>query len=315
MRYWLALLAMGLFISSTASALPIKQIKSSKRMNDTNIYGKLELRHQMNTYYDEENFLERQEPSVHVRTQIGAMMYNGAVDAYMTLGVYKTAETQEVSQRRPEFEVDYYPYRGEVFTLLQYSILKTPLAERGGQRESEEDVKSDGTIFVFGLAPTIKYPIAVGTNKMRLKAGFDGWTRLYSRRQYTEEYEVDETSDHYSLSTSDEDKEIEDFAPHYYTQAMTGISFEPSSFDSFKAEITGNYSSIFHPKYETTESGTDYSYGAERSSYYRFRLQWGVNDRVTFVNDFYHFHEGLFEENRRGEKRRYRNIARLTCKL
>jgi hypothetical protein len=33
------------------------------------------------------------------------------------------------------------------------------------------------------------------------------------------------------------------------------------------------------------------------------------------VNELYAYYDGLFQEQRKGDDRRFRNVARLTCKL
>jgi len=299
------------------------QVSSQKRGESPlggNWYGAVELRHHINTYYDADGFLARQSPFVHARLQLGAQFYSGFIDAYTTLGVYKAPDTQQVLQRRPEIAVDVYPLKNEYVTIQQYNIAQLPYRETRPDPESEE-THAYGTVYTFGLAPSVKYPLRFGGLRVDMKLGLDGWTRLYSQPQYTDSYErqdldEEEGDGRLGLAEGEVDEEpIEDSALHYRTLATSGFAFALDSAPSFTTELTANYQSRFEPVYTRTEDGTDHHYGADRYSYYKARINYAISDRLSFSNDFYHFFEGAFDAKRRGEERRYRNMARITCRL
>lgn len=288
-------------------------------------YGTAEVRHHVNTYYDQAGFYARQEPSTHVRLQLGAQFYEGLIDAYATLGVFKIPETQQIMQRQPELAFDLYPYRGQYLTVLQYNLLQLPVKEAATAPVSEDDRSSEtqatrGTVYTIGLAPTFKVPVPVGSTRVDFKGGFDGWTRLYSRRQYVEGMSDEDDEGRFGLSTGAADtgdqEPIEDYAMHYRSQILAGAAIEPSMTKGFTGELTAHHHSRFDPRYVRDQEGTvDYEYGATRYSYYRIRLRYELTERLAITNDFYHFFDGAFQAKRDGDDRRFRNIMRLSCKL
>jgi hypothetical protein len=322
--------------SDSAPGMPTMAAqKSASRVDAGGFYSTIELRHHVNTYYDAEGYLAKREPSLHARLQFGTQLYSGLIDTYATLGVYKLPSTQQVLQRRPELAVDVYPVRNSYFTLLQYNFIQLPFEkpdeiDARRERESSEDEKTtdtvDGTIYTIGFAPTVHWPLALGASTLELKTGLDAWTRLYSRRQYTgdftDEMAEDDGEDRLGLDPEGSDPDgaegepIEDYAMHYQTQYMAGFAFKPSFVPGLTSELTANHNSRFDPRYTRDEEGAvDYEYSASRYSYYRWRLQYEITPRVALINDFYHFHEGFFEGKRQGDDRRFRNIARITCRL
>lgn len=286
-------------------------------------YGTAEVRHHINTYYDQEGYYARQEPSTHVRLQLGAQFYDGMVDAYATLGVFKIPETQEIMQRRPEVAVDLYPYRNEYFTLTQYNLLQLPVKAQSTVPMNEDDraetLLDDSASYTFGLAPTGHLPFQAIQAKFDVQLGLDGWTRLYSRRQYTTDVRPadDEEDDDLALTTAPEEQApLEDTAMHYRSQAFGGIGLSPVNMRDLSTNVSAHYQSRFDPRYERDEEGSvDYKYGVTRYSYYKIRLRYEINDRLAVTNDFYNFFDGAFQGKREGEDRRFRNIARLSCKL
>lgn len=287
-------------------------------------YGTAELRHHSNTYYDTEGALKRQEPSVHARLQLGAQFYEGLIDAYVTMGVFKVPETQQLMQRRPELAFDYYPLHGENVSVLQYNMVQLPVKTSAtipiNEDEKYEMSLDPGAIYTIGLAPSAKFPFQALSSRFEVKGGLDGWTRMFSRRQFTSEYFVpqdDEVDDGgpFALAPTDSDP-IEDYALHYRAQAMSGFSWSPLAFKEFSTEATLHMQSQFDPRYTRDDEGdVDYKYGVYRYSYYRARLRYEISERLAVTNDFYHFFEGAFQAKREGEDRRFRNILRLSCKL
>ena len=284
-------------------------------------YGTLELRHHVNTYYDKDDYLAGQEPSVHARMKLGARFYGGAIDAYGTLGVYKRPRTQVVYQRRPELELDFYPLRLGSFTLLQYNLIKLPFSSKDSvlAEDTGRDVTvdtSEGTVYEFGIAPIVRWTHPTAYGDVRLMAVTDNWTKLYSRPQYTSDYTEDYEEREFGLGpeATAEEEPIEDYAPHYFSHVMVASGFR-SNYWPLYAEISGNHVSKFQPKYKANEGKKDYDYGAERHSYYKMRVRYEIDSRWSVTNDFYQYFGGLFASQRRQAERRFRNIARLSCNL
>jgi hypothetical protein len=299
--------------------------KRAAAENGPDLYGTVELRHHINTFYEDDGYRGPQEPSGHLRLQAGAQMYEQKVDVYATVGVYKIPRTQQVRQRRPEIAADFYPWRDRYFTLLQYNIVRLPFDEREQDPDVEDFEGADaGSIYIMGLAPTVKYPFIALNSEWKIKGGLDAWSKLYTRKQYTEEYDqefrdpvTDETRFRSVNVETDEDQEpIEDYAMHGNLLTMVGFDFEPGLIHGFSSEATVNYNRKFVPRYSRNDNGTtEHEYGVDDYSFYRLRAKYEINERVAIVNDFYHFHGGFFEAKRDGDSRRYRNIARITCRL
>jgi len=290
-----------------------------------NIYSAVELRHHLNTYYDIQGYRARQEPSLHARAKLGATMQEGAIDAYATVGIIKGTQTQQLVQRRPEIEIDVYPLFGTYGQIIQYNIMQLPFAHEDETTESDSDNSTDqqGTIYTLGLAPTLVLPYEINGSSLKMKAGFDFWTELFSRKQKRD----DEDRDHFALDDDEQDDESqsdtgEDSALRLFSQYMVGMVISPAWSRATELEASIYYDSDFIPEYSDAEAGSDdeaeqrdYRYKADRDSHYRIRLQYELSERLAFINDFYHFHEGFFAKKVYDDDRRYRNIARLSYKL
>jgi hypothetical protein len=345
MRAWLVLAAASAVVAASSAsaqqmiapsmpAAPAAPAVSATRVSGPvgsgpRWYGTVELRHHINTYYQPDGGYGHEEPSLHARLQVGAQMYDGMVDAYATLGVFKIPETQEVMQRQPELSLDLYPYRNQYFTLLQYNLLRMPVKSSAtvtAPDDEEKEQATESTMLLFGVAPVARLPLDFEHARVELKTGVDGWTRLYSRRQYTTTTPVpmdDPDDDHFSLTdegaptTVGGGEPIEDYAMHYDLEGMTGFGVSPAFARGLLFEGTVHHHSRFEPRYyrDEADQSVSYDYAVERYSFYRIRLRYDLTDRLSIANDFYHFHDGFFAENRKGEDRRFRNVARVTCKL
>lgn len=312
--------------SSSFGASPsIKSTKQESLPIPGKWYGAVELRHHVSTYYDDDGAYAHQTPSLHARAQLGAQFYDGVVDLYGTFGAYKLAGTQQVLQRRPEVALDLHLVRSDYVTLLQYNVVQLPFEQREPDPDAPDDVLDAGSVYSVGAALTLKAPMHLGSTKLEPQLGFDGWTRLYSRKQYTSEYtEHRDGFDEGRLGLKENGEanqdanhqgEIEDSALHYDQQVMLGFAVTPGILPQSQIELSGNHHSKFAPRYDAYASGADYTYGVDRYSYVRFRISYDINERLSLANDFYDFKAGLFAEERKGEDRRYRNIARITCRL
>lgn len=310
--------AAALFFVFFSSVPVLAQVAATKTESApmAKAYGSLELRHHNNTFYDENGVYNRQEPSMHARVQLGMQLYEGRFDFYTTLGTYKRPMTQQILQRKPELALDMYPIKSDILTLLVYNIVQFPVRNPDYQVDDERENLGDGTIYIFGASPTLKFRSVMQVPRIDLKIGADGWTKLYSRKQYTGINAMDEDEDgHGAALTGAENEEIEDTAMHYKLQSFAGMAFNVSSFRTVDFELTTHYQSDFQPVYEKTEDSIDYHYGVSRFSFVKARLNWDITPRVSFANDFYTYYEGLMDEKRSGNERRIRNVARITSKM
>ncbi len=307
---------------AAAPAAPVKATKRSDEPTGNAGYATVELRHHMNTYYSTDGFYERQEPSVHARFQVGAKLYSGLLDVYATLGAYKMPGTQQVLQRRPEIGIDLRPIRHENFELLQYTLIQLPYRETKPDPETQEGGEM-GTVVLLGVAPLIRMPIAGAGARWEPKLGGDLWTRLFSRRQYTGDYRQDgqgydeDEEGHLSLTDGTVQEPIEDTALHYRSLVTTGVTMSPLALPELATELTANHFSKFEPRYTLDdEQRVTQDYAAERYSYVRWRLQFQLSERWSMTNEFYAFYDDAFQGKRTGPvDRRYRNVARVTCRM
>ena len=239
MRF-IVLLFIGLFWSTVVIAAgessdrnrqPEVAVKKARKSTSAiNWYATTEFRHHINTYYEPDNYLGGQEPSGHARLQIGSTFYEGFLDAYGTIGVFKEPRTQRVRQRRPEVALDVYPYRNQNYSVLQYNLIQLPFDDSNNDPESDAVPWQSGTIYTVGLAPTARYFFPVGSTRLTVRGGIDGWTKLYSRTQYVVD-ETNETDPRLGLDPVPEtdpgtDSDVEDFAQHYFTQATLGVRWD-----------------------------------------------------------------------------------------
>lgn len=285
----------------------------------------IELRHHLLVVREADSDDAKQEPTAHARLQIGARLYDGLAELYGTLGVYKSPQTRQVLQRRPEFAVDLRPIQEHYFELMQYNLVLLPFAATQSDPEALETEASQGSVYVVGVAPSFKLPwqSQMGTGLFRL--GVDSWTKLYSRRQYTSDYQDDGESelDQGRLSLSGQGSSdraapeaIEDTAPHYDSQAMLGLAFSPASFAEWRMGITGHMHSSFSPRYvRDQDGGVSYDYAVERYSFLKLGWDWQINERTTMSDEFIHYYDYAFQGERGDDRRRMRNTLKLAVRL
>lgn len=284
-------------------------------------YGLVEMRQRSEDYFDPQGD-ERTNGSVETLAQLGSQYYGGALDMFLTFGAYKDRKTLQLKQNQPTAEIDVTPVAGTYGTICQYTIASLPYQ----RQDPSSDTGKDGVTYTIGLAPTIMFPMTSESGVFTPKAGLDGWTMLYSRQQ-SATVSPRET-DHYSLDGSDEHGgapnggQVEDYAQEYHTEVMAGFSFQPAFSKAVSAEFNGYYDTAYVPRYQeiiddrTGETSVGYVYGAERTSRYRVRLAYAVTDRLTVINDFYHYHEGFFSTKVRDDDQpRMTNLVRVNYKL
>lgn len=288
------------------------------------LYGSVEMRHHVNTYYDRDDFRTLQQPAMHARAKVGMTFRGGLIDAHATAGIIKGAETQKFYRRRGELEVDVYPWRSRYGQLIQYNLVQLPSDDDPFSRE--ENISRQGLAYTLGAAPTLRWPAVAGGWELAAKAGVDVWTRLYSKTQYRGQAEDQEERDErFALqnpernSNEEPEPRVEDTAQRYYSQYMLGAAVSPWFLPQFEFEPGVFYDVYLVPEYADPAPGEeysrDYTYVSERNSFYRLRASLILSERTRLINDFYHYHEGFFASRRRGDARRFRNVARISYRL
>lgn len=303
--------ALGSDDSAPAALRPMENTARGRPAEES-YYGFLELRHHLNTYYGDGNEVVSREPTMNLRLQLGKLLYNGRVDAFLTVGMIKIPKTLQILERRPEFQIDFYPYKDDIFVLRQYSMarlpglvlreedlddpLPTPQPNRGTQLTT-------ATEFIFGLAPYLQLNLSSQRGMFHSRLGFDVWTSYYSQRQFTK------------TSAPGPEVEIEDDAPKLTSKQFLTLGYQSSYLKDVLVEGSIYYDSKFYPVYVIADEKTNTSYKHDRFSFYKIRFQYDVTNAFSVVNDFYHFNEEFFVSNVHNGERRYRNVFRIICKL
>lgn len=320
------LVVLGFSLLSNLSQAQDPSIRSeiiNKKVTDNKLYGYVEMRHHYNSYYDTQGYVSQRVPVWHARIQAGMSFYDQKVDVYGTLGVYKETQTQQIKQRRPEFAVDFKPFHGDWFKLIQYNQIKIPVEDLTTEDGDPLPRDQQGTIYVMGLNPELFYGTTAGPFRVIPRVGVDMWTKFYSRPQQVVVPEEEDFTgyerDAFSLVSYDQDdaetETIEDYANYYYNQAQVSIDVAPLTFSALSTEIGAYYHNAFFPKYSRVDEKIDYSYGASRTTFLRWRLNYRIHDNLLFINDLYSFYRDRFASLQTGEDRRYRNISRIVWRL
>lgn len=283
-------------------------VRSSKSVR---YYGQLDLRHYTRTWFDGKNYLDRQEPSVHVLARAGASFYKNKLDIYGTAGFIKTAETQRLVQRRPELEVDYYPVSGTYGQVVLYNLLRLPFSEPGWET-SADSPEQQGSVLITGVAPVFVMPLRPGGTRLNLKAGLDMWTYFYSRTQVVDQEDQKDEFEGFFLKKSATGEPVEDSKSPLYSKILTGAAWTPDARQDLHIEAQMHYRLDYEPVYEVIDGRVEGEYTQQRSASYRLRLRYRVNRHLTLANDFYQYFDGFFEGRRRGKEQRFRNLARVT---
>ena len=319
-RFYLKIFFLFILISSENAfsdfddKIEMKLEKTDTTGSFVRYYGDLDLRHYSNTYYDNEDYISKEDVSAQTRLRLGLLLYGGDLDISANVGFIKEPLTQKLIQRRPEIEVDYYPISNNYVNVVIYNLVQLPFSEDAFDEENKNPAYQ-GSVYTLGFSPSLLYPLYFEGISGKVRGGFDMWTFAYSRVQYVDESEHAQESDQFFLQSANKGEQHEATASTLFSQVFVGFSFIPGFSRDVLLDGMIAYNSEFFPKYFYTQQKVDYRYGALRDSYYKIKFQYAITDKVSFVNDFFHFHNGFFEAKKRIEDHRFRNIAKITCKL
>ncbi|NRA46056.1 MAG: hypothetical protein HRU09_13980 [Oligoflexales bacterium] len=275
-------------------------------------YSNVEIRHQLNAYIEKSpGQNSHEDPSVQVRAQLGSVLYQGVIDLYLNLSAEKLPKNLAVYQRRPEMYANVYILRSKFFKIRQYNVWRLPFTSSRKMLEKyesrwDEELDREGTVYIVGLNPSFNLEFASSMARWEAYLATDLSSRLYSRTQYAT----------FSDKRSGELGTIEDHVPRLGSVQALGGYLSPNALPKLKIGGSIHFRSYFLPYYfQTNDLGVQNRYLADRASYYKLRLQFQLNDRLTLINDFMHFHQGFFASKRRGKEKRYKNIFRVSFVL
>lgn len=269
--------------------------------------GEVELRHQMNSYYDSDGFLLRQEPSLQLRGKFGFSAYQGLMDVYAAVGVIKLSETLRVIQKRPELAIDIYPVSNEYILINQYHLLELPFSEADYDSRNAY-AERQGTVYRPGLATTAFMKWATPVAALKLKAGVDLWTEMYSRNQFHRHEK--EINGHFALVKDPETQQpVTRKAPSLYSEFMLNVGVRIPWLAGIESDIGLYYDNFFHEAVNAQELKPS------RESFLKWSLVYKVKPGVVFSNDLVRYHESFLGDRVTGDKRTFRNIVRITQAL
>ena len=280
-------------------------------------YAQFEVFHLDNYYYGTDQKPLKSEPSVQTKLQLGLTMRGGALDVYGTIGAIKMPDTQKVVQRRTEMEADFYPIRDRYGSVVIYNRLELPFSDADYDKDNAK-VGRQGTVYTLGATPRVQVTTAVNGVNILFSLAADMWSSFASRRQYIESDETaTETDRAFFLTKAEEGQPVEAQSPPLHDEILAGFGLYPLILRSmlFEAAVVSTHD--HKPAYFINEDETvSFKYRTERTSHYRIGLTYQVSRTLSITNDFYHFHQGFFEERATGdEDRRYRNIFKVSCRL
>ena len=173
----------------------------------------------------------------------------------------------------------------------------------------------DATELTVGVAPVGKYPINYNDSSIEFKIGADLATKMYDRPQYISPEEgYSQVYAGLNLKGTDEEL-IEDHAQRIYTQLFASVEISPSYLKDAALETGVFFDRRFIPRYSVENEKLTYDYEPQQTSHYRIRLSYDVTNRISIINDFYHYFDGSFDNEANNDDRRYRNILRFSTSL
>lgn len=280
-------------------------------------YTNLELFHQSDYFYDSEDKILKREPSVQVKAQIGTTFQHGSLDLYGTIGAIKLPGTQKMVQRRPEVELDFYPLRLKDASIAIYNRVELPFSDADYDKENAV-VSRQGSIYTLGTTPHVQQIVDAGDVHLLFSLTADMWSSFFSRRQFVANGDLSREEDkQFFLTRTDEGEPVEAAAPPFQNEYSAGLGIYPLIFRAMVLEAVVVSTHKHVPVYYVAEdSSVSYKYRTERRSHYRIGLIYQVSKSLSLSNDFYHYHEGFFEERTAGtDDGRFRNTFKVTCRL
>lgn len=238
-------------------------------------------------------------------------MYQGNVDLYMSGGIIRYPGSQQVFQERPELSVDLYPLKTKSLRIRQYHKLRLPYQKRDTEfkhYESPWEARKDqnGTIYQVGFNPWLEWPVSFQkVGMIELKSGFDFHTFMYSQP----------TTNKDALNNPETKKEAE--KPLISNRQFASVSFKPWFEHRLLTKLSLYYESRYASQsfFDPDTSSKKSTYAVTRNASYRFRIRFSLSERVSLINDFYHYHRGFFEGRQKGDSKRFQNTLRLTTLL
>lgn len=178
-----------------------------------------------------------------------------------------------------------------------------------------------GTNNWTGLYFAPKLPVQTSIGEFAFAFSVDNWMVLTSRSDMTTIEKPDPSKVFFSLQGENNDQIVKR-DPSYATEISPEISFTPSYF-SKKLNLFAKvyYHRDYDPRYKLIETPTEVrqeksGYNITNSTVNRVIITYNLTDKVSLINDFWHFQEGLYEARRNvANGSRITNIGIVSYKL
>ena len=319
MRFWInsALFSLALVVfpqilfgiaaSSDIEAQLDVEIVSKKAPKAYQLWGRGELRH-YNPFVINNDGDVVQKPYVEARIKAGSWLYNGSINVFETSGLVKKPKTQQVTERRTEVELDYYPWYGKYGQIIVYLQNKLPWTD-------PEDLKAlYDTTYTIGFSPLLVWPTSLGRSRLKLFVGTDIWAESYSSRQYIDPTDLTRDSREKLLALGRDVNDQEDYAARVYSVSMLGIGIKPRSGRGMLFELKGWYGFDNIPIYNVVDGNLSPSYKPVKKSWLRLRSEYKLSKRLKIRQDLYGYYRGFFRDrNVEVDDRQLSTTVTLLC--
>lgn len=270
-------------------------------------YSRVEFRHGVAVGMQKAD-LKNVTPRAEARATIGTRLADDRLDLSVTFGSIKNNDQAEFVQRNPEIIAELNAASGENYAITPYLDLNTPFAGEGTR----------GIMAVNAAIKSREYSVRGGT--LSLSASVEPGLETASRAGMAPvDNRVGRPGSDFGLVYNEEtdSEETTKREPNMINSSVAAVTFKPAALAGVTASLGAFVDTEWAPKYEAVFSDEGdkvlvqkSGYDVSNNSFTRLRISYAVSDRVLFINDTYHFVDGIYESRTNGT--RWENIARLS---
>lgn len=293
--------------ATTAVPAVTAEKRASAQDVATKAYSRVEFRHGVQ-FGMEKADLKNVTPRAEARATIGTRLADDRLDLSVTFGAIKNNDKAVFEQRNPEIVAELNAASGSNYSITPYMDLYTPFAGKG----------TEGITAVNAAVKTREYSVRGGTWSLSasVEPGFETASRA---GMAPVDNKAGRPGSEFGLVYNEETKaeETTKREPNMINETVAAVTFKPAALAGVTASLGAFVDTEWQPKYEAVlaDDGANVAvrksgYGVTNNSFSRFRVSYAVSDRVLFINDTYHFVDGIYESRTSGT--RWENIARLS---
>lgn len=271
------------------------------------IRAAVEMNHFHFSKLDQDSLKSSEENSLQIRARLGVRFWKDQGELFGVIGAIKKNDYQRLIQKRSYIELSFYPSISHWLQIHQYNVVHLPFSD-DGYNQDYSDPQQQGSIYTIGIAPTLRWKHRHDGIGLDLFAGFDIWSRLYSRDQSVE---PDQVADEDLGLFLESEPLIEDKAD-IYGAIMAGISIYPAYLRRASLSLKAYLVNRQVPHYERKNDLWESRYRVLKSSYYQVKAKYALSEDWVIANESYFFYSDYFGEKVDRIGRRLRNIIRLT---